>query len=87
MACTVVAVFATIGIIASLLVESICFFALVPIDGILFEPNREPKVPIREDRGAAEGAFGWIPVLTGTLLVMALRCFRRFRWACFRQSI
>ena len=68
--CAVVAVFTTIGIIASLLFESIRFFSLVPLDEFLFGLNWEPQIPIREDQVAAEGAFGWIPVILGTLLVM-----------------
>lgn len=70
--CAVVAVFTTIGIIAALLFESIRFFSLVPVDEFLFGLNWEPQIPIREDQIAAEGAFGWIPVIVGTLLVMTI---------------
>ena len=68
--CAVVAVFTTIGIVASLLIESIRFFTLVPIGDFLFGLNWEPQIPIRQDQVAAEGAFGWIPVFVGTILVM-----------------
>ncbi|MCY3878777.1 MAG: phosphate ABC transporter permease subunit PstC [Rhodobacteraceae bacterium] len=68
--CAFVAVFTTVGIIASLLVESIHFFSLVPLTEFLFGMNWEPQIPMREDQVAAEGAFGWIPVLVGTLLIM-----------------
>ena len=70
--CAVVAVFTTIGIIAALLFESIRFFSLVPIDEFLLGLNWEPQIPMREDQVAAEGAFGWIPVIVGTLLVMTI---------------
>ncbi len=70
--CAVVAVFTTVGIIASLLFESIRFFSLVPVSEFLFGLNWEPQIPMREDQVAAEGAFGWIPVIAGTLLVMTV---------------
>ena len=70
--CAVVAVFTTIGIIAALLFESIRFFSLVPIEEFLFGLNWEPQIPMREDQVAAKGAFGWIPVIVGTLLVMTI---------------
>ncbi|MDE0112737.1 MAG: phosphate ABC transporter permease subunit PstC [Albidovulum sp.] len=67
--CSVVAIFTTIGIIASLLVETGKFLALVPLSEFLFGLNWEPQIPIREDQIAAEGAFGWIPVFAGTLVI------------------
>lgn len=75
MSCAVVAVFTTIGIIASLLFESIRFFSLVPLTEFLFGLNWEPQIPMREDQVAAEGAFGWIPVILGTILVMLVAIF------------
>ncbi len=67
--CSVVAIFTTIGIIASLLVETAKFLTLVPLDEFLFGLNWEPQIPIREDQVAAEGAFGWTPVFLGTLVI------------------
>ncbi len=74
-ACSVVAIFTTIGIIASLVVETSRFFSLVPITEFLFGLNWEPQIPIREDQVAAEGAFGWIPVFVGTLVITAVALF------------
>ena len=68
--CSVVAIFTTIGIVASLLFETIRFFSMVPITEFLFGTNWEPQIPIREDQIAAEGAFGWLPVLLGTIVIM-----------------
>ena len=70
--CSVVAVLTTIGIVAALLFETIKFFNKVPIADFLFGLNWEPQIPIREGQIAAEGAFGWLPVLLGTLLVTAV---------------
>ena len=35
----------------------------------LFGLNWEPQIPIREDQVAAEGAFGWLPVILGTIVI------------------
>lgn len=67
--CSTVAIFTTVGIIAALLFETIKFFTLVPLDDFLLGVNWEPQIPIREDQIAAEGAFGWIPVILGTLVI------------------
>jgi len=67
--CSTVAIFTTFGIIAALLFETIKFFSLVPPLDFLFGLNWEPQIPIREDQIAAEGAFGWLPVILGTLVI------------------
>jgi len=67
--CSTVAIFTTVGIIAALVFETIKFFQLVPVRDFLFGFNWEPQIPIREDQIAAEGAFGWIPVIVGTLVI------------------
>ena len=67
--CSVVAILTTIGIVSALLFETIKFLNKVPLTEFLFGLNWEPQIPIREDQVAASGAFGWIPVLIGTLVV------------------
>ncbi|MCE2522142.1 MAG: phosphate ABC transporter permease subunit PstC [Rhodobacteraceae bacterium] len=73
--CSLVAIFTTLGIIASLLVETLRFLSLVPITEFLFGLNWEPQIPIREDQVAAEGAFGWIPVILGTIVITIVALF------------
>ncbi len=73
--CSVVAVLTTIGIVASLLIETGRFLALVPLTDFLFGLNWEPQIPIREDQVAAEGAFGWLPVINGTMIITAIAIF------------
>lgn len=73
--CSTVAIFTTLGIIAALLFESIRFFERVPITEFFFGLNWEPQIPLREDQIAAEGAFGWIPVFLGTLVVTVVALF------------
>ena len=70
--CSVVAIFTTVGIIASLAFETIKFLRLVPLTEFLFGLNWEPQIPIRADQVAAAGAFGWIPVIVGTLVITAV---------------
>ncbi|UWQ21513.1 phosphate ABC transporter permease subunit PstC [Jannaschia sp. W003] len=67
--CSVVAIFTTVGIVAALLFESIRFFSMVPVTEFLFGTNWEPQIPLRADQIAAEGAFGWLPVILGTLVI------------------
>ena len=67
--CSVVAVLTTLGIVAALVFETMKFLDKVPLTEFLFGLNWEPQIPIREDQVAASGAFGWIPVLIGTLVV------------------
>jgi phosphate transport system permease protein len=68
-ACATVAIFVTIGIVASLLFETIRFFNMVPFWEFVLGTSWEPQIPLREDQIAAEGAFGMLPVFLGTLVI------------------
>lgn len=68
-ACSVVAIFTTIGIVAALLFETARFLDKVPLTEFLFGLNWEPQIPLREDQIAGAGAFGWLPVILGTLVI------------------
>ncbi len=71
-ACSCVAILTTLGIILSLLFEAMRFFAIVsPID-FLFGLSWEPQIAMRADQGLSTGAFGAIPVFTGTLLIAGI---------------
>ncbi|WP_424988188.1 phosphate ABC transporter permease subunit PstC [Microbulbifer sp. S227A] len=67
--CSTVAIFTTIGIIVSLTYETIRFLDAVPLTDFLFGTNWEPQIPLREDQIAADGAFGWLPVFVGTIVI------------------
>ncbi|PPB81497.1 phosphate transport system permease protein [Albidovulum inexpectatum] len=67
--CSLVAIFTTIGIVLALVFETSKFLSMVPLTEFLFGLNWEPQIPIREGQIAAEGAFGWVPVLVGTLVI------------------
>ncbi|MFN3350612.1 phosphate ABC transporter permease subunit PstC [Pseudorhodoplanes sp.] len=70
--CSIVAILTTLGIVASLLYESFRFFSRVPIHEFLFGLRWEPQIPIREDQVAGLGAFGAVPVFTGTILIATI---------------
>ena len=63
------AVLTTIGIVLSLLVESLRFFNLVPVGEFLFGGSWSPQMAIRPDQVGASGAFGAVPLIAGTLLI------------------
>ena len=67
-----VAVLTTIGIVATMLLETLRFFGQVPATEFLFGLEWSPQTAIRNDQVAAAGSFGAVPLLAGTLLVAAL---------------
>jgi phosphate transport system permease protein len=72
MACSLIAILTTLGIVISLLIESLRFFERVsPLE--FFSGLRwEPQIPIREGQVTAGGAFGANTVFAGTLLISAI---------------
>ena len=70
--CASIAVLTTIGIVASLLFESLRFFQKVSIFEFLFGLEWSPQTALRADQVGASGAFGAIPLLVGTLLISAI---------------
>lgn len=71
-ACSAVAVLTTIGIVASLVFESLRFFQMVPITEFLFGTQWSPQIAIRADQVGSTGAFGAVPLFVGTFLIMAI---------------
>jgi phosphate transport system permease protein len=67
-----VAILTTIGIILSLLVESLRFFAKVPVLDFLFGLRWSPQTAIRTDQIGASGEFGAVPLFAGTLLITVI---------------
>ncbi|HER26263.1 MAG TPA: phosphate ABC transporter permease subunit PstC [Rhodospirillales bacterium] len=67
-----VAILTTIGIVASLLFESLRFFSAVPLTDFLFGLEWSPQTAIREDQVGASGSFGAVPLIAGTLLISAI---------------
>ncbi|MDP1528595.1 MAG: phosphate ABC transporter permease subunit PstC [Rhodoferax sp.] len=71
-ACSVVAILTTVGIIASLVYDSVRFFASVPITEFLFGTQWSPQTAIRADQVGSTGAFGALPLFVGTFLIMII---------------
>lgn len=69
MACSLIAILTTLGIVLSLLIEALRFFEKVSPFEFFFGLSWEPQIPIREGQVTGGGAFGAIPVFTGTLLI------------------
>lgn len=70
--CSTLAVVITIGIVLSVLFESIRFFQQVPFTDFLFGLKWSPQMAIRADQVGGSGSFGAIPVLTGTFLISGI---------------
>ncbi|MFN4296831.1 MAG: phosphate ABC transporter permease subunit PstC [Brevundimonas sp.] len=70
--CSAVAILTTIGIVASLLFESLRFFQMVPITEFLFGTQWSPQIAIRADQVGSTGAFGAVPLFAGTFLIMLI---------------
>jgi len=71
-ACSGVALLTTIGIILSVLFESIQFFSAVPPSEFLFGTQWSPQIAMRTDQVGGSGAFGAVPLFVGTLLISAI---------------
>ena len=67
--CSLIAIFTTIGIVVSVLFESIRFFQLVPVTEFLFGTQWSPQMAIRADQVGSSGAFGAVPLFAGTALI------------------
>jgi phosphate transport system permease protein len=75
LACACLAIFTTLGIVLSVLFESIQFFRSVPIYDFVFGLDWSPQTAIREDQVGSSGSFGAVPLFVGTLLVSAVAMF------------
>ena len=64
-----IAVLTTVGIVLSVLFESIRFFHAVPITDFLFGLEWSPQTAIRADQVGSSGAFGAVPLFVGTLMI------------------
>ena len=69
MASSTIAILTTVGIVLSVLFESLRFFQTVPVGEFLFGTEWSPQTAIRADQVGASGAFGAVPLFAGTLLI------------------
>ena len=67
-----VAILTTIGIIVSVLFESVRFFQSVPVSDFLFGLAWSPQTALRADQVGASGSFGAVPLFAGTALISVI---------------
>jgi phosphate transport system permease protein len=67
--CSGIAILTTIGIILSLIFESLRFFEKVSPMEFLFGMEWSPQTALRADQVGASGRFGSVPLFVGTLMI------------------
>jgi phosphate transport system permease protein len=70
--CSTIAILTTMGIVLSVLFESIRFFQQVPVTDFLFGTKWSPQMAMRADQAGSSGSFGAIPVLSGTFMISGI---------------
>ena len=68
-ACSSIAILTTLGIVLSVVFESILFFQHIPWNEFFFGTEWSPQTALRADQVGSTGAFGAVPLFTGTLLI------------------
>jgi phosphate transport system permease protein len=71
-AASMIAILTTLGILLSLMFESLRFFRLVPVQSFLFGLDWSPQTALRADQAGSSGAFGSIPLMWGTFFIGAI---------------
>ncbi len=66
---SVIAILTTIGIVLSLVFETLRFFDSVSVSEFLFGLHWSPQIAIRADQAGSSGSFGAIPLFAGTLMI------------------
>ena len=69
---SLIAILTTLGIVLSLLFESLMFFTKVNVGEFLFGTTWSPQMAIRADQAGSSGAFGSVPLFWGTIFIGAI---------------
>ncbi len=64
-----IAVLTTVGIVLSVLFESLRFFGEIPVVDFMFGTQWSPQTAIRADQVGSSAAFGAVPLFIGTMLI------------------
>ena len=67
--CSTIAVFTTVGIVASVAFEAFRFFSHISPFDFLFGTSWSPQMAIRADQVGSSGSFGAVPLFAGTALI------------------
>lgn len=70
--CAGIAILTTVGIVLSVLFESLRFFKMVSPLEFLFGLEWSPQTSLRADQVGSSGSFGAVPLFVGTLLISAI---------------
>ena len=68
-AASLIAILTTVGIVLSLLFETVRFLGKVPMSEFLFGLKWSPQTALRAEQVGASGAFGAVPLFAGTMLI------------------
>jgi len=71
-AASLIAILTTLGILLSLMFESLRFFRLYPVHSFLFGLEWSPQTALRADQAGSSGAFGSVPLMWGTFFIGAI---------------
>jgi len=71
-AASLIAILTTLGIVLSLLFESLRFFKLVSPTEFIFGTSWSPQMALRADQAGSSGAFGSVPLFWGTIFIGAI---------------
>ena len=69
---SLIAILTTLGIVLSLLFESLRFFKLVSPTEFLFGTEWSPQMALRADQAGSSGSFGSVPLFWGTAFIGAI---------------
>jgi phosphate transport system permease protein len=67
-----IAILTTIGIVFSVMFESIRFFHAVPFTEFVFGTKWSPQVAINAEVAGSSGAFGAVPLFLGTIMIATI---------------
>jgi phosphate transport system permease protein len=71
-AASLLAILTTLGIVLSLLFESLRFFKLVSPAEFIFGTSWSPQTALRADQAGSSGSFGSVPLFWGTIFIGAI---------------
>ncbi|HEX8661900.1 MAG TPA: phosphate ABC transporter permease subunit PstC, partial [Brevundimonas sp.] len=71
-AASLIAILTTLGILLSLMFESLRFFQMVAPTDFLFGTQWSPQTAMRADQAGSSGAFGSVPLFWGTIFIGAI---------------
>ena len=69
---SLIAILTTLGIVLSLLFETLRFFSMVSPAEFIFGTSWSPQTAIRADQSGSSGAFGSVPLFWGTAFIGAI---------------